>query len=589
MYIASARSSRTERLAHFRSARCSFRAVAQLLRQRALRRAALVAIAAAGSLGAQPSAAVSPDTFSPLGYVRLFEDTGTRRILIYDPARNQLNSTQIKVDGRSTIYVEVASIDQSVPMNRLFMTATLARRGGQSEELEVVGYSEVGKSREGAESQNAVALQTAEDVKLTLLNMFFTTRDLIRTFYGDAPGCPEELARDPRAGCAARVKIDPAIAESRFRLYQPEIQAISQFFVRPDTARVASLLGSQAFGVEIASLRLIAQQYVDNITALFDPDVTAGRKQAAHTDLVERTKLIWHDFSYIADEIEAEKRKLLSAIQGSGASACLDASELADLKQRYEEALAAKPKPATQQAASMIETAALDCYSTAWGEEIARQLRQYLVPAQIFLGANDVKPGDTVTLRIEARESAGSAIGVPAQFLLIVRDRGTRVAVSPSLLFIKRLGVTAADVDITNPNAIKAVDFSPFPGVTFGAIFHSRGLTKVTGKAWDYEAAESGASRFLGALAPGIGINVTFMNFGDPRDFDPAANGGNGAFTNTNGTNFEVGAGVVGSLFDNNLQFTYGYNLNAGRKHSYFGVGFGFIEVGKRLAGFLGQ
>jgi hypothetical protein len=90
-------------------------------------------------------------------------------------------------------------------------------------------------------------------------------------------------------------------------------------------------------------------------------------------------------------------------------------------------------------------------------------------------------------------------------------------------------------------------------------------------------------------LAPGIGINVTFMNFGDPRDFDPAANDGNGAFTNTNGTNFEVGAGVVGSLFDNNLQFTYGYNLNAGRKHSYFGVGFGFIEVGKRLAGFLGQ
>jgi hypothetical protein len=589
MYIARAQSKRKERLADFISARWSIPAAAQPLRYRAIHRAALVAIAAAGSLGAQPSAGVSPDTFSPLGYVRLFEDTGTRRILIYDPEKNQLNSSQIKVDGRSTIYVEVATINQSVPMNRLFMTATLARRGGQAEELEVVGYSEVGKSQEGAESQNAVALQTAEDVKLTLLNMFFTTKDLIRTFYGGVPGCPEELARDPRHSCATAVKIDPIVAESRFRLYQPEIQAISQFFVRPDTARVASLLGSQAFGVEIASLKLIAQQYLDNITALFDPDVTASRKQAAHTDLVERTKLIWHDFSYIADEIEAEKRKLLSAIQGSGASACLDANELADLKQRYEEALAVKPKPATHQAASMIETAALDCYSTEWGEEIASQLRQYLVPAQIFLGASDVKPGDTVTLRIEARESAGSPIGVPAQFLLIVRDRSTRVAVSPSLLFIKRLGVTDADVDITNPNAIKAVDFSPFPGVTFGAVFHSRGLTKVTNKAWDYEASESGGSRFLGALAPGIGINVTFMNFGDPRDFDPAANDGNGAFTNTNGTNFEVGAGVVGSLFDNNLQFTYGYNLNAGRKHSYFGVGFGFIEVGKRLAGFLGQ
>ncbi len=46
---------------------------------------------------------------------------------------------------------------------------------------------------------------------------------------------------------------------------------------------------------------------------------------------------------------------------------------------------------------------------------------------------------------------------------------------------------------------------------------------------------------------------------------------------------------MVGSLFDNNLQFTYGYNLNASRKNSYFGIGFGFIEVGKRLAGFLGR
>ena len=155
--------------------------------------------------------------------------------------------------------------------------------------------------------------------------------------------------------------------------------------------------------------------------------------------------------------------------------------------------------------------------------------------------------------------------------------------------FVPYLSVTDADTEVTNPKAIKAVDFSPFPGVTFGAVFHSRGLRKVTGKDWDYEASETAVRRFLGALAPGIGINVTFMNFGDPRDFNPAANDGAGAFTTTTGSNFEVGAGAVGSLFDNNLQFTYGYNLNASRKNSYFGIGFGFIEVGKRLAGFLGQ
>jgi len=253
------------------------------------------------------------------------------------------------------------------------------------------------------------------------------------------------------------------------------------------------------------------------------------------------------------------------------------------------EALKAKPEIAQRLAGSVLEAAALDCYSTEWGDEIATQLKQYLVPGQIFLAADNAKPGDTVTLRVEARESAGAAVGIPAQFLLNVRDRSTRVAISPSLLFIKRLDVTDADIAVTNPQAIKKVDYSPFPGVTFGAVFHSRGLRKVEDQSWDYEATETFASRFRGALAPGIAMNVTFMNFGDPRDFNPAANDGAGAFTTTTGTNFEVGAGLVLSLFDNNLQFTWGYNLNASRKNRYFGVGFGFIEIGKRLAGFLGQ
>jgi hypothetical protein len=572
-------------------------AAGRFIRPGAILRAALVVLATAGWLGAQDTAgktdAAGPldsNTFSPLRYVRLFEDTGTRRILIYDPLRNQLHSSQIKVDGRSTIYIEVAGdlIDQNIPMNRLFMTATLARGGGQSEQMEVVGYSEVGRSQEGAESQSAVALQTAEDVQLTLLNMFFTTGDLIRTFYGGRRGCPEKLARDPQDECG-KPEVKRSVAEARFRLYRPEIQAITEFFVHEDTARVASLLGSQAFGVDIASLKAIARQYLDNVTALFDPDATAERQTAALSDLVERTKLIWHDFSYIADELHSEERKLLTAIAQNQAPACFSAAEFGGLQQRYREALAAKPTADEHLAKSTLETAALNCYTQQWGKEIAAQLQQYLVPAQIFLGANDVKPGDTVTLRIEAKESAGAPIGVPAQFLLIVRDRGVRVAVSPSLFFIKRLNVTAADIDISQADAIKAVDFSPFPGVTFGAVFHSRGLTKVANKAWDYEALETAGSRFLGALAPGVGINVTFMNFGDPRDFNPTANDGAGAFTTTSGANFEVGAGVVGSLFNNNLQFTYGYNLNAGRKNSYFGVGFGFIEVGKRLAGFLGQ
>jgi hypothetical protein len=85
------------------------------------------------------------------------------------------------------------------------------------------------------------------------------------------------------------------------------------------------------------------------------------------------------------------------------------------------------------------------------------------------------------------------------------------------------------------------------------------------------------------ALAPGIGVNVTFMNFADPRDFDPALN----QFSSTSASNFQIGAGGVVSVFNSALQFTYGFNLNESQKSRYFGFGFGFIEIGKLLSGYL--
>jgi len=280
---------------------------------------------------------LTADTFSPAGYVRLYEDTGSRRILIYDPKRKDLRSSQILVDGRSTIHMEIAKdlIDAGVPMNRLFMTATLARREGQSKNLEVIGYSEVGVSRDGAESQNAVLLQTAANVQRTLLNMFDTTKDLIGTFYGAIPDCPAKLARNSQDACG-KAKVDPEVAAARFRLYQPEIRAIADFFVRQDTARVAGLLGAEAFDIDIKSLTLIAQQYIDDAGALFDPAATEPRKQTALEDLVERTKLVWHDFSYIADEIEAEGLRLRTAMNNRTAPDCFSPPEFADFQRRYE-------------------------------------------------------------------------------------------------------------------------------------------------------------------------------------------------------------------------------------------------------------
>ncbi|HEY7617181.1 MAG TPA: hypothetical protein VH744_10285, partial [Terriglobales bacterium] len=94
-----------------------------------------------------------------------------------------------------------------------------------------------------------------------------------------------------------------------------------------------------------------------------------------------------------------------------------------------------------------------------------------------------------------------------------------------------------------------------------------------------FKRGDSKGNTFLRALGPGVGMNVSFMNFNDPS-FDLAAN----QFVNTSGTNVQVGAGIIGSLFDNKLQLTCGWNLNVERRRTYFGVGFGFIEIGKELS-----
>lgn len=566
---------------------------------------------------ASPVDSEAASTFSPASYVRIFEDTGRKKILVYAPhngtdgdqgprmrnKRLDRNSSLITVDGRSTILIELATdlMDESVPMNRLFMSATLGRGDGKPPSpLEVVGYSEVGKAQEGAESQKGVSLQTGGNLQRTLLNMFFTIQDIVETLYGE--DCADKLAQDPTDCCGKQKGTEFSdLVKSRFRLYVPEFTAISDFFLAPDTAQIAGLLGSEAFDVDPQSLQAIMTAYRDNLNTIFDQGADRKKQEEALEDLVERTKLFWHDFKYIEDEIDAEAYRLRNSIVEdakeyvSGGVDCFDKHDFEDVKNHYEFKNPNRNSNGTTGSEDSLEVDeslkeyARQCYAKKWNREIADQLKQYFVPGQIFLSANNLKSGDTVMLRIEAKESAGVSIGIPAQFQFKIRDRRTRVSVSPSLLFVNRLDIGDADIFFSDMNAVKPVNFSPFPGVTLGATYHSRGLRKVSNESWVWAASDGGFRRFLSALAPGIGINVTFMNFGDPSGFDRVANMGEGAFTTTSGSNFEIGAGIVGSLFSNNIQLTYGFNLNVHRKRAYFGIGFGFVEVGRRLTNLISQ
>ena len=80
--------------------------------------------------------------------------------------------------------------------------------------------------------------------------------------------------------------------------------------------------------------------------------------------------------------------------------------------------------------------------------------------------------------------------------ILKPRAFGFRVGVTDSLLFLKRLSVSQED-------GVDTVNFAPAPGVTYGGTYLSRG---------------GGFVRFL---QPGVGLNVSFMNWKDPA-FDVA-------------------------------------------------------------------
>lgn len=134
---------------------------------------------------------------------------------------------------------------------------------------------------------------------------------------------------------------------------------------------------------------------------------------------------------------------------------------------------------------------------------------------------------------------------------------GFRSEVSDSLLLLDRLSVDARAEDA----GVEDVSFAPAPGVTYGGVFLARD------------------NRLLRLLQPGVGVNLSFMDW-DDRAFDVSS----GQFEQgTDSSDIEIGMGIQLSLFRNVVQFTYGYNLHADTDRRYFGVGVSFVDLTKRV------
>jgi hypothetical protein len=212
-------------------------------------------------------------------------------------------------------------------------------------------------------------------------------------------------------------------------------------------------------------------------------------------------------------------------------------------------------------------------------KDVLTKLRKLVVDGQIFLSETKAKDGDTLKVRVESVSKGGGGGSAAAEFEINLRNYGVKAFISPSIFFITRASVNDADLNRTAPgidangnpatqkNPIKASARRPVPRHDFRddrlspwieteTITSREGGTNPTQHAVTLTRSTS-LDKLRSALAPGIGINVTFMNFADPRDFDPSLN----QFTTTSGSNFQIGAGAVASLFNSALQFTYGWEF----------------------------
>ena len=545
------------------------------------------------------------DNLDPAKFVRIYEAPKNRNQtsdrygkLIYDPSDGDHNkrTTRLDADLSSTIIVvpDWGMMNFDMPLNNLYINAELAS-GDSKTNLEVVGYSEIGKAENAALAQQGMAFQSTKNVVTMVLDLANTAGEIGKAFY---PGTTS--ARVAVERWTNRDKdIDSRIKELQelFRLYKPEIQTMGTFFQDRKNLNLVEIIGTEVFWVDRATLQAIASQYLKNLSDAFDGNVKPDQQQQAVKEMLYRTFLVLGRLKDAKTEIDILQEDIgkfkefvnkkefvggtkelvdrLKIVQGEIPRV---QAEIRTLSEREKAGTITGDeklrKGALERQEGEFKGLALSLAVQIYSLERARiafgKLERLFAPGYISLDSARAKDGDRLTIKVEARGSDVEGPGIPALFEVTVKKFGVKFHIGSSFMFIKRLGLTEADLhppDPTpdNPNdplppGLKEINFAPSPGMTMGVTWFKRG--------------DRGADKFLRALAPTFGVNVSFMNFNDPG-FDLST----GKFTNTTGTDVQVGAGPVFSLFNNKLHFSYGWNLNVDRRRNYFGVGFGFLEI----------
>jgi hypothetical protein len=454
--------------------------------------------------------------FDPVDYIRIYEESGGTRILLFDPANPGTSLLRADTDSKIVIEIDERRLSPDMALNSLFINAELSRldTSASTTNVEVLNYSQIAQDPRTQASQAGVALQTGGDVHVTLQNLYNLTRDLVEIAYEPACLAPTTNGGRP-TGCsfANKAGVSDADRDAALRTYlrtfRPRVNAIADFFTSERNAIVLSLIGVEVFDLDLRSLRGMAAKLRQDVTIVVDEGAGAA---TAVRDLHTALQQIWDDFQPL---------RLKTATDS-----------------RY--------------------------FDTQWERVVFPRMQRLLAAGTIDLKKYKAADGETLRVTVQARAAGGEgAGGISRDFRIAIRRLTTRIVTEPSAFYVRRLGEIRND-----KGEIVRQRFAPAPGVTFGPVFYSR-------------------NRAIAALTPGVGVNVSFMNFGT-GDFDDtikdAAGSVVGGFKASTGGSIQVGIGVSGSLFANAVQFTWGYNLQADKRHNYFGIGVGFVQIGQELA-----
>lgn len=486
--------------------------------------------------------------------------------LIYHGRTAGLNNTRLTADEGSTIVV-VPDVEGSrdIAFNTIYMHAELAS-ADTKQNVEIANYSEVGTAPSADAFIIGASFESAKDILDMLITLQRRATDILKytlEIYDDGEIDDEKFKEI--LGITSSSSVQLGRARESFTLYAPEVETITSYLATQSNRNITERIANNIFHINRDTLTAIAKQFTADVALL--KSQTPTERDAATIRLLLRTAQIYKDFKAARAEIRymAEKGALKTPKEPGRQR----------LVERLDNTLQRINTPGTD--AKLIkglrreaEAQARDIYAYDRSAEAITSLRDSKFPVGwVSLDEVRAKDGDTLKLTVQIQNPGNQGTGNKVPFYIAVKKYGIKLHWASSFLFLKRLNITPADtMPDANGNTLSEVNFAPSPGVSYGLTFFKRG--------------DDGGSKFLRALAPTIGMNVSFMNFKDPG-FDLSTM----MFTNTTGTDVQVGAGPIVSFFDNKLHFTHGWNLNVDRKRRYWGIGFGFVEFAKELGKYI--